>query len=73
MSSVGVCLTSINFPLLFFLLKHVALDQISKYHLQEKQHLAHLWQKKIETTVEHSLPSLEISPAYQNATHSLEK
>lgn len=61
MSSVGGDLTGINFPPCF-LLEHVPLDHISKYHLQQKQHSAHLWQKKTETTIEHSLPSLEIYP-----------
>lgn len=40
MSSVGVCLTGIDLSHFFFLLKHVPPDQISKYHLQQKQHSA---------------------------------
>ena len=69
MSSVGGRLTGINFPPLF-LWKHVPLDHISKYHLQQKQHSADLWQKKTGTTIEHSLPSLEISPNI--STHHLQ-
>lgn len=46
MGRVGVCLTGIIFPYFFFLLKHVPLDQFSKYHCNKTTFGASLTKRK---------------------------